>query len=38
LPASRRPDKKRTLRVEDGSGKLLWQREIAAPVYLPPRK
>lgn len=28
--------RKRSLRATDGSGKLLWERDIAAPVFLPP--
>jgi hypothetical protein len=31
-------ERKRTLRATDGSSKLLWEREIAAPVFLPPLK
>ena len=30
--------RKRFLKAADDNGKLIWQREIAAPVYLQPRR
>jgi hypothetical protein len=40
-PASnpRQPfQKRRTLQARDAGGTLIWERDIAAPVYLPPRR